>query len=232
MATINYIGDTDLLYILNKLKNVMSAGYQPKGDYAAAPPSGETYATETYVTNGFVAQEAGKGLSTNDLTDALLTKLNGIAEEADNVSVAVDVTSGNKLATITINGTNFDIYAPKNSELVIDSTMSDTSTNAVENKAIKKYVDDAVGGVVGIKFETAASYSALPTTGAAGTIYLVPNGGSSPNAKDEYVWVDATTKYEKIGTTDVDLSGYVKATDLVEVLTTDIDTMFTNVFGS
>lgn len=37
----------------------------------------------------FVAQEAGKGLSTNDFTDALLTKLNGIAEGAE-VNVQAD----------------------------------------------------------------------------------------------------------------------------------------------
>lgn len=42
-------------------------------------------------------------------------------------------------------------------------------------------------------------------------IYLVPNEGPSDNCYDEYVWVDkgGTYKYELIGTTQVNLSGYV-----------------------
>lgn len=41
------------------------------------------YAKSTDVANTYVAKEEGKGLSTNDLTDNLLAKLNGIAEGAE-----------------------------------------------------------------------------------------------------------------------------------------------------
>ena len=51
-----------------------------------------------------VDKVAGKGLSTNDLTTALLTKLNGIAEGA--TKVAQSTTNGN----ITINGTETVVY--------------------------------------------------------------------------------------------------------------------------
>lgn len=54
-----------------------------------------------------------------------------------------------------------------------------------------------------------------------GTFFLVPNSGTTPNIYDEYIYtvVDATTTpatygYEKIGTTAVDLSGYVQYTDI------------------
>lgn len=54
-----------------------------------------------------------------------------------------------------------------------------------------------------------------------GTFFLVPNSGTTPNIYDEYIYtvVDATTTpatygYEKIGTTAVDLSGYVQFTDI------------------
>lgn len=54
-----------------------------------------------------------------------------------------------------------------------------------------------------------------------GAIFLVPNGGVVPNIYDEYIWtvIDTTTTpvtygYEKIGTTEVDLSGYVRHVDI------------------
>lgn len=201
MSTINYIGNTDTLYILNKLKLVLQ--------------------------NGYVAQQAGKGLSTEDFTTALLTKLNGIADSADAVSATQIQATGTKIATITINGTDVDIYAP--AAATVDTTMSDSSTNAVQNRVIKAYVDDAIGGITQIRFEVV---STLPATGETGVIYLVPNGGTGSNVKDEYIWLAATETYEKIGTTDVDLSGYVQESDLVEVSTSDIDSMFNTVFGS
>lgn len=54
-----------------------------------------------------------------------------------------------------------------------------------------------------------------------GTIFLVPSGGTAPDIYEEYVWtiIDASTTpvtygYEKIGTTQIDLSGYVQKTDI------------------
>ena len=73
--------------------------------------------------------------------------------------------------------------------------------------ATKGYVDttvaSAIGGITGITYTVVQT---LPQTGAAGTIYLVANSGSSPNIYDEYIWVN--NAFEKIGTTEVDLSQY------------------------
>ena len=54
------------------------------------------------------------------------------------------------------------------------------------------------------------------------TIYLKSNGGSSGNSYDEYIYVNSA--WEKIGTTEVDLSGYVPTTRKVnnKALSTDI----------
>lgn len=206
-----YVGDTDLLYILTKIKNVLdgTGGYTP----------------------GYVQKESGKGLSTEDFTTALLSKLNGIAAGADSVEWTQTQASGTKIAEITINGgTPIDIYVPTGQTITIDSVMSSTSENAVQNKVIKQYVDDAVGSVVSIEFRTV---NELPATGENGVIYLVPNGTSTgQNRKDEYVWITSESRFEKIGTTDIDLSGYVQSNDLAEITTSDIDSMFNNVFGS
>lgn len=82
------------------------------------------------------------------------------------------------------------------------------------------------------------SYDDLPSEGAAGKIYLVPNSGSGQNVYDEYIWCIVATMpgggggespvygYEKIGTTVMDLSGYVQESDLVEITEAEIDAMF------
>lgn len=72
------------------------------------------------------------------------------------------------------------------------------------NPATKKYVDDAIGGITGVEFRVV---EALPTTGEAGVIYLVAHTHGTQDIYDEYIWV--TDKFEKIGNTDIDLSGYV-----------------------
>lgn len=79
--------------------------------------------------------------------------------------------------------------------------------------ATKGYVDTsittAISGIVGVEFEVVQT---LPATGDAGTIYLVPNQGTTPNIYDEYIYVN--NAFEKIGTTEIDLSNYVTTTDL------------------
>lgn len=74
--------------------------------------------------------------------------------------------------------------------------------------ANKRYVDtsiaNAISGITGVQFEVVAT---LPATGDAGTIYLVPNSGTTPNIYDEYIYVN--NAFEKIGTTEIDLSNYV-----------------------
>ena len=91
------------------------------------------------------------------------------------------------------------------------------------NTYTKTEVDNLIGAVKTIQIEVVAS---LPTTGASNIIYLVSNGGANPNAYDEYVWVASTSKFEKIGTTAVDLSGYWAKTDLVECTNAEIEALF------
>lgn len=62
----------------------------------------------------------------------------------------------------------------------------------------------------------------LPTASkdTKGAIYLVPNSGKGSNVKDEYVTYEPSTgsyAWEKIGTTDIDLSDYAKKGDGVTV---------------
>ena len=79
----------------------------------------------------------------------------------------------------------------------------------------------ALGEVSGLSF---VKVDVLPETGQAGVIYLVPKAGSSTDIFDEYFWFEG--KFEYMGTTAVDLSGYVKTTDMVAISTEEIDAMF------
>lgn len=105
-----------------------------------------------------------------------------------------------------------------------DSSVSSSSTNTTipGSKAVYDAIQDAISSITGIQFEIVQT---LPQTGRTGTIYLVPNSGSAPNIYDEYIWIASTSKFEKIGTTDVDLSGYVQASEMVSITNAEIDTI-------
>lgn len=201
--TINYIGSVDTLYILTKLKAVLQAGW--------------------------VAKDGTKQLSDENFTSALKTKLEGISTGATATSFTQTLQSGTKIGEITIDGTTINVYAPASA--TPDSAMSDASENAVQNKVIKAYVDAAISSVVGVEFRKVQT---LPATGENGVIYLLPKSGTPPtgNVYEEWIWISADSSYEKIGETSIDLSGYVQSSDLVEITTSDIDTMFVTVFGS
>jgi len=67
-----------------------------------------------------VDKVTGKGLSTNDFTDAHKTKLDAIQEDATKVEVSMKQTAGTEIATITVNGTTNKLYAPS----ITDATTS------------------------------------------------------------------------------------------------------------
>lgn len=80
---------------------------------------------------------------------------------------------------------------------------------AEANPATKKYVDDAIGNITEFDFQIVTE---LPTAGVKGVIYLIAHEHGTGDGYDEYIWV--TDKFEKIGNTDINLSGYVTGTNL------------------
>lgn len=96
-------------------------------------------------------------------------------------------------------------------------------TDAYTKTQTDSAIANAVGKITGISFSVVTS---LPTTGTTGVIYLVAHSHATGDAYDEYIWLADSKSFEKIGNTDVDLSGYVKTSDLVAVTTAEIDAMF------
>ena len=96
----------------------------------------------------------------------------------------------------------------------------DSSKNVATTAFVSNAISSAVGGISGISLETVTT---LPATGTTGVIYLLSNGGTSPNQYDEYIWTGGA--FEKIGTTAVDLSEYWAKNDLKSITNTQIDSM-------
>lgn len=83
-------------------------------------------------------------------------------------------------------------------------------------RALDRLADVIAGAAAaGMHFEV---YDELPATGESNVIYLIPRESTETgNIYDEYIWTE-NEGFEKIGSTDVDLSGYVTTTDLATTL--------------
>jgi hypothetical protein len=178
---------------------------------------------------GKVDAVSGKGLSTNDYTSAEKQKLSGIASDAQaNVIESVKV-NGTKL---TPSSKAVDVTVPtKTSQLTNDSGyQSATSVESIitakgyqTQSQVQSLINSAVGNITSIRYEKVTS---LPLQGSNGVIYLVAHSHGTQDIYDEYIWLAETKTYEKIGNTDIDLSAYVKSSELTAITTYDLNTMW------
>ena len=209
-------------------------GYQAKIDAKYTKPNGGIPKTDlaTTVQNSLTAADnavstddfnAFKTQNTQDIADA---KAAGTAASAalDSYKVTNEAALAKKVdKTITVNGhalsenvtvTKEDVGLGKVVNAGQDTAPTANSTNYVTSGGVKKYVDDAIGGVTQFDIVKVDTFDQLPTTGKKGVIYIVPHTHSDSNdTYDEYIWNTSLTtpKYEKIGNTDVNLNGYVNA---------------------
>lgn len=186
-----------------------------------------------------VATTSAAGL----MSAAMLSKLNGIAEGADKTTVdtAMSSTSTNpvqnkvvqtalnakaNLASPTFTGT------PSAPTAASGTNTTQIATTAFVKTAVSSAIADAVAGITQFKFSVVDS---LPTTGVVGTIYLIKHSHTTSDGYDEYIWLGDSLKYEKLGNTDVDLSGYVKTSQMSAMTNTEIqsavDQAYSDVFG-
>ena len=129
------------------------------------------------------------------------TKLDGVATGAQ----------ANKIESVKVNGT---ALTPDSSKAV----NVDLSAYA-KSADVTKEIASAVSGVTQIDYSVV---EALPSTGKKGVIYLVANSGSGNSIYDEYIYINS--KFEKLGSREMDLSSYAKKTDIptkVSSLTND-----------
>lgn len=245
------------------------------------PDNNTEYAEATETTAGLMSAADKKTLSglisTGGEANVLESvQINGAALTITDKAVNITFATGTDNGTIKVNGTDIPVAGLKSGAyadaVTVDETLSDTSANPVQNKAVQaalagkadtsaiptvpKNVSDfnndsnyqtatevetainaKLASYNSVTYSFVDSFESLPVTGADATFYFVPHSHSDENdSYDEYVWNKTAGKYEKIGNTDVNLDGYVKA-DQMQVMTNDeiaaaVDTAYTSVFGA
>ena len=113
--------------------------------------------------------------------------------------------------------------------VTIDSTITADSTNAnaAGSKAVYDFVTKAIADVSGFHAEIV---SELPETGKTNILYLVAKTeAASGDGYDEYLYINGA--WERVGSTDIDLSGYVKASEMHAITNTEITAIVNQVWS-
>ena len=112
---------------------------------------------------------------------------------------------------------------------VIDAAINAESTNAhaAGSKAVYDFVTAAIAGVSTFHAEIVNS---LPSTGASNILYLVPKTSIvDGNIYDEYLYIGGA--WELVGSTGMDLSGYVKSSEMHALTNSEITAIIEQVWS-
>ena len=113
--------------------------------------------------------------------------------------------------------------------ITVDTAINAESTNAhaAGSKAVYDFVTAAIADVSTFHAEIVAE---LPSTGASNILYLVAKTGSeSGNVYDEYLYIGGA--WELIGSTGIDLSGYVKSSEMHALTNSEITAIIEQVWS-
>lgn len=211
----NYLDKNGLLYVWTKIKTLLG---------------------------NKVDKVEGKGLSTNDLTNELLEKINNAGDSSFTGNYndlsnkpqinGHELASGNNtLESLGIatkvsqlqNDSKFQTDTEVNSK--ISTATADMATNAgvqakiteaTTDMATKTYVNQQLANINKKQVVSSTTEMTDPNT-----IYLLAIEGGENNVYEEYIVVNG--KAEKVGTTQVDLTGYVREEDLIAITNGEID---------
>lgn len=156
---------------------------------------------------------------TNDLTDALKANYDAAYTHSQEAHAPANA-QANLIESIKVNGTAQTITGK-----AVDITVP-TNNNQLINGAGYQTEAQVQAIVANANHLKRAKVESLPTTGIdENTIYMVlKNGGETGDVYDEFMYIDG--KWELLGNSAVDLTGYVQDTD---VITNDeIDTILAN----
>lgn len=184
------------------------------------------------IKDKFVQKESGKSLSTNDYTDEEKQKLSTLkaynvatTEEAGLLSSANlsklnaidDGAEKNVITKIKRNGTLINV-SNKEVDITVPTKYSDlvNDKELVSSTQVKTLISEA-------RHMKKEVVSTKPSTGEENVIYLVGPKGSGNNIYEEWLYIN--NSWEKIGDTDtkVDLSGYLKTSDIKAITTEEIN---------
>jgi hypothetical protein len=230
-----YLDENGLLYVIQKVKTWLGGKVDKvdgKGlstnDYTTAEKnklSGlKNYELPTASSSQLGGVKVGAGLAIND--GVLSATGGGTADAVDWANVQNKPT---KVSQFT-NDSGYQTSSQVESAITGKGYQTSTQVeSAITSKGyqtasqVNSAISEAISGVTQFNYEKVSS---LPSTGVKGTIYLVPSTKTdTANVYDEYIWVETDRKFEFIGTTAVDLSGYVQTKDLTAITNAEIDTI-------
>ena len=234
-----FLNYTGLNYYHNRAKTV----FADKDEFDTLSEQVEELVTEGRESNKIdsISVNGTTQTITNKNVDITVpTKTSDLTNDGDGTSnfateSYVD-TNGGKIDVIKVNGTaqtitnkEVDLTIPtKVSDLTNDSGFITNTVNNLTNYYLKSEtytkteVDNAISAISTLDIQVVQT---LPTQDISSTtIYLVPKSTSATNnSYDEYIYTN--NAWEKIGSTDVDLSNYWNSTNLVAITTSEIDTI-------
>jgi len=208
MATLKYLDDTGVALLWAKIKAAI----------AAKPDSNTTYTIQQSMVDAHQFSLIGSDSSTVTITipdngeENVIETIQVDGATITPTSKTVNITGVAPLASPSLTGT------PTAPTAAVGTDTTQIATTAFVKAAIAATLAAAVSSA----FEIVQS---LPASGNASTIYLLSHGGTAPDVYDEYIWFN--NSWEKIGTTQIDLSNYVQFSDLVAITSTEIDQICT-----
>lgn len=170
-------------------------------------------ATLTIQKNGSTVNTFTANASSNVTANITVpTKTSDLTNDgSDNTSTYVEA---DDLATVATSGSYNDLSNKPTIPTVPTNVSAFTNDANYQNATqVSSAISSAVGDITSFEYQVVQT---LPASGTKGVVYLVPNSGTAPNIYDEYIWITSgqSGSFEKIGTTEVDLSDYVTDTEL------------------
>lgn len=216
MAT--YLDNAGVTQILTKIKSLLAK----KAEITAIPTKVSQLTNDSsYQTPSDVSTKIRAGLGKLTADSSLDNK---------GFEIVGDVTADNLSAVYLLKQEDGKISGKlSNLGVAIDHKVRELTNSYLPTKTyVSTSISNAVGKITSFEYKIVDSLPAT-TEGKKGVIYLIAHSGSTnQNSYDEYIFLPAegstAARYEKIGTTDIDLTPYAKKTEIptkVSQLTND-----------
>lgn len=198
-----YLGNNAVLYLLQKIKTALGTK---------------------------VDKEAGKGLSTNDLTDELKQKILNAGDSSFSGQYSDLIGAPTAVSEFT---NDAGYQTAQNVETAITEKGYQTASQVESAITGKGYQTESQVNTL-ISNSTKLSkeiVEALPEVASASEnkIYLIlKSSGESGNIYDEYMLVNGAM--EKVGDTSMNLDGYYNSTNFTEMSNEEVDSTWNTVF--
>lgn len=241
---IKHTGSNALTYIFTIVKQYVTSMVSNKVDKVDGKGLSTNDLTSTLKSNYDKAYT--HSTSTHAPTNAQANviesvKVNGtalsVSSKAVNVTVPTktsELTNDSSFTTMSaVEGKGYQTSSQVNSIVTGKGYQTESQVNSIvtgkgyqTQSQVQSLINSAVSGITGVEFSVVSS---LPSTGAKGVIYLVAHAHGTGDSYDEYIWLSDSSKFEKIGNTDIDLSAYLKSSDVTELTNTEIQNLWDSV---